>query len=188
MACKAFLIICLLKHEFVPLVATAESIIEKFTPYISYHDCGIFPMNDVSTVQRSIEILQIINSSSMSADIGNLQQPLGKVVSTLNPGSCSTSNVGISSSRHLHPTSIIDVANPRAESYSLNTGKTVGYFNHNIRGRLESQLVVTANDPKMLLSVLKQGPGIYIQTERSYWHTFSRIVLHFIQHYDEESV
>jgi hypothetical protein len=69
----------------------------------------------------------------------------------------------------------------------LDTGKRTAYFNHRIRGSLVTQLVVTVKNPEVLVNVLKQGPGLYVQTERSYWNTFARIILHFSDSFDEDS-
>jgi hypothetical protein len=80
------------------------------------------------------------------------------------------------------PTSVVDVTGN--QSYTLDTGKKTAYFSHKIRGSLVTQLIVTIKSPEMLLSLIKQC-GLYLQTERSYWNTFARVILYFNEGYDE---
>ena len=185
MDCKTFLIVNILMKGPV-LLNVAAGTVGKVTNDVAAasHDCGIFLFNDQPTTSKwSIEVLKIINSSALS-DV-ETPQPLRMAANSLD--SSTNSDVGVIS-QYFYPTSIIDVVSPKTQPYFLDTGKTVGYFSHSMRGRLKSQLVVLADSPTMLISsVLKRGAGIFVQTERSYWNTFSRIVLHFTEEFDEDS-
>ena len=184
MAGRKLILLSLILEFFLAPVATVKTI----TPHLrkANHACGIFPLDDSlrDAHQRSIEVLKIINSST-PPDFGH-QSALLEHLHVDWSDSYLSDEDGIS--KDILSTSMIDVAKPRVKDYTLETEKTAGFFSHKIRGHFESQLVVITTGPEMLLNALKLGPGKFVQTERSYWNTFSRIVLHFTESYDEDSM
>ncbi len=143
--------------------------------------CDIFPLSFLSKPDGALIDVLKINSNSTIQPASLL--PIGKHSTS---GWEQRSDT-IRSETEAYPTSIINAASSKGQNYSLETGKTTGYFSHKIRDRKERQLVVTARDPDVLLKVLKRGPGVFVQTERSYWYTYTRIVLHFTDGFDEEA-
>jgi hypothetical protein len=137
--------------------------------------CGqILATGILSSIATPTELLHIVNSTLESSNIGesmNRYVPDKWLKSGL-----TTSTMTSRLAEHI-PTSVVDVS--RNQTYSLETGKTLAYFDHNIRGKLVAQLIVSFESPEVLFNLLNQGRGLYVQTERSYWNTFARVILHF---------
>jgi hypothetical protein len=161
---------------FVLLALTPITIQATDTAWPAENDnCGqLLATAIVSAVETPMELLHIVNSSLKSLNTSKARN-VYFAEEWLKPGL--TNSMPMFRLLGHIPTSVIDVISN--QTYSLDTDKTTVYFNHKIRGKLVTQLIVTVENPEALLNIFNQGPGLFVQTERSYWNTFGRIILHF---------